>query len=105
MSIGGIIRGVECSICGLDPEDCEHITGRAYGDEVCHRIITDIDLQEISLVGRPEQPDARVTSVSIDSREIQAALGPAWHPGMPVSCDRCLNGCSGISDPFVDRET
>jgi hypothetical protein len=101
MSIAAIVHAAESSIYGLDPEDCEHITGRMYGGEVCGRILTELEVLEVSVVGRPAQPDARIMKVSIDTEDLQAALGPEWKPGVPVSCDRCLNAGTGISDPFL----
>jgi hypothetical protein len=101
LSVGMIINQAQCSICGRDPEDCEHITGRLYGDDRCIRIIKDAEVREVSLVARPAQPDARISKVSIDREDLQEQLGPRWHPGIPVNCDRCLTACEGVADPFL----
>lgn len=95
-STGFIIEESECSICGEDPEDCDHISGQLYGDEVCERLITKADLLEVSLVSRPNQPDARIESVSITRDELERELGSEFRYGMPVSCDRCLQDCNGM---------
>lgn len=97
-----IVRSAECSICRLDPEDCAHVTGRTYGGEICHRIITRADLIEVSLVGRPAQPDARFELVSVDNAYLRKQLGPRFHLGDPVLCDRCMTPCDGVSRPFED---
>lgn len=100
MSIGYIVRSAECSICGLDPEDCAHIVGREYDGERCIRIIKQVDLLEVSLVGRPAQPDARIESIGVSNSEIRNKLGSAFTPGIPVTCDICLTPCTGVSRPF-----
>lgn len=53
LSIGYILKRSSCSICGLDPEDCLHVTGDEYDGEVCHRLIEEAEMLEVSLVGRP----------------------------------------------------
>lgn len=102
MSIGFVARSVECSICGSDPDDCPHITGRMYDDQRCIRRVTELDLLEISLVGRPEQPDARIMSMSVDLSDLRESLGEEFAPGGPVTCDRCLSPCDGVARPFEE---
>ena len=99
-STGFIIEESECSICGEDPEDCDHISGQFYGDEVCGRLITEADLMEVSLVSRPRQPDARIQSVSITREDLERELGSEFRYGMPVSCDKCLRECNGMVDEW-----
>lgn len=49
-----------CSICGS--EKCNHISGRLYGGEYCHKTIKDItDAYEWSFVAVPAQRNAGVT--------------------------------------------
>jgi hypothetical protein len=90
---------VECSICGEDPEDCLHITGRRYGEEVCRHVVTEAEIFELSVVGRPNQPDARIQSIVVLESELKQSLGSDFRYGMPVSCDRCLTPCPGIEEP------
>lgn len=98
MSVAYVVQGSECSICGEDPNDCAHIAGRVYDGSHCYRLITQADILEISVVRRPRQPDARITSMSVSLEDLQASLGPSWRPGMPVSCDRCLLPCDGVQE-------
>lgn len=100
LSIGAVIREAECSICHQDPDDCEHIPGRTYGDEECTRVIKRFDLQEVSFVGRPNFPDARIESLSVDIADIRAELGERFQVGMDVLCDQCLKPCDGVSRNF-----
>lgn len=100
MSVGIKIRAMQCSICHRDPEDCTHIRGRVYDGNTCGHVITQADLLEVSFVGKPAQPDARITAISVRHSELQARLGNAFKPGVPILCDKCLSPCSGIAWPF-----
>lgn len=100
LSPGMIVHRVECSICGENAEDCEHIRGQTYDGQVCARRMKDLEVLEVSLVGRPADPDARIHRRSVDRKELAEALGNEFAPGTPVSCDRCLAPCHGLSRPF-----
>ncbi len=102
MSPGYVVREAECSICRQDPEDCPHIKGRVYDGQTCHRIIKQLDVLEVSFVGRPAQPDARIHRISVGRAELEAGLGEAFTPGVVVTCDRCLKPCRGVARPFED---
>jgi len=68
-SIGGTVGRRECSICGGDYEDCDHIRGRAYMGRVCYTIVHELkQIKEISLVTNPEDKRCRVTHVSDSGR-------------------------------------
>lgn len=103
LSTGLIIYAAECSICGLDPEDCPHITGRIYDGQRCVRIITDGRVTDVSYVARPNQPDCRITSISISYKTLREKLGGQFKPGVPVTCDRCLSACDGVSRAFEEE--
>lgn len=62
MSIGGIVRKAECSICQGEYGQCDHVKGRPYMGEICARVIKEIDLKEVSLVDDPANRHCRVTS-------------------------------------------
>jgi hypothetical protein len=100
MSPGYIIRKAECSVCGLDPEDCHHIRGRIYDGVRCHRRLVELDLLEVSFVGRPAQPDARITRVSLPLSELRERFGEDFEPGRSLPCNRCLSACGGVTRPF-----
>lgn len=103
MSVGFVARAVECSICGRDPDECPHITGRVYEGERCVRRITEADVLEVSFVARPEQPDARIMSMSVGMNDLRQSLGEEFVPGVPVTCDRCLSPCDGVARPFEEH--
>lgn len=125
MSVGAVNTVRICMICGEDPRACRHVAGRTYdapakrirgrcnvcNEEACDhapgepypilctRLITHVDVQEISLVRRPANTAARVFKIGVPTRELEDALGPdGWLPGMPVRCDRCLSPCDGLQE-------
>jgi hypothetical protein len=128
----GIIAKRFCSLCDGDLSECEHIRGRSYwirgGAEpgldcrVClrphcrHRtdrlyrapvvsIIKEVDeLREISWVRRPAHPEARLVALPVSTDDRAEAPGGDFSVGVPVSCDRCLDPCPGIDDPFARVE-
>jgi hypothetical protein len=59
-SIRGIARESECSICGKNYSECNHISGLEYNGEVCVNKITNIDLAEVSLVREPVNQDCLI---------------------------------------------
>ncbi|WOP18288.1 hypothetical protein [Raineyella sp. LH-20] len=127
LSIGGRAHRT-CSLCGQDLSECEHVPGRDYlvpggtadlgwcrvclTRERCEHVPTQLyragvvsiidqgDLNEISLVGKPAMPDARIHSQTVNLADLESALGPEFKPGMDVSCDFCLAHCSGLYRPF-----
>ena len=126
LSAGGQARRM-CSLCGEDLSECEHLPGVAYRVpggakdlgwcRVCRSkgscahspdesyrafivaVITEMQLDEVSIVPKPAHPDARIQRISISVQELQSALGPEWTPGMVVSCDMCLSDCGGLRRP------
>lgn len=102
LSVGIKIKTVECSICRSDPDDCDHMRGREYGGQAlaCVHVITEADIMEFSTVGRPAQPDARITSVSVATNKLKRKLGKKFRHGVPVTCDMCLSRCGGIHRPY-----
>jgi hypothetical protein len=101
LSIEYILRASECSICGLDDDECSHITGRVYDGKSCVRVITDAKVTGVAVVGRPAFADARFGSVGVSTEALQRRLGKHFKAGVTsVYCDRCLSTCRGVSRPF-----
>jgi hypothetical protein len=64
MSPGVIILKSECTICGLEYGECDHIKGRPYMGEICARKLTEVEVREISFVDNPANKRARVFAIS-----------------------------------------
>lgn len=122
VSIGGVAKR-KCSLCGADVSECEHVPGVAYlvpggsGDlgwcriclaEDCGHtpeeiervsmisIVHEVDLEEVSIVPKPANPEARLLAMSVTTAELTNALGEGFAPGVDVDCDRCLRLCHGL---------
>lgn len=63
-SIGGRAKCRRCSICGAEYDDCEHIIRRAYMGKMCHTIIREVTLAEVSVVTNPADKRCRITHFS-----------------------------------------
>ena len=62
-SFGALIYDSECSVCGKQYVNCNHIAGRTYGQVECIATIKGADLAEISVVAQPANPYARARRV------------------------------------------
>lgn len=129
LSVGGTAHKI-CSLCGDDLADCPHVPGRRYdvpggalnlgwcrvcmSKDHCEHLATEtysasavsiidrMDLEEVSFVGKPAMPDARVERESLPIKDLAKALGPDFQPGTDLACDYCLRPCPGLHRPFSD---
>lgn len=93
---GGVGASGYCPVCMADAK-CQHPTDRLYPVTLT-KIITKMEVHEISLVSRPAGVTTRLLAISVDNGDLIEALGPEFKVGMPVSCDKCLNDCWGITE-------
>lgn len=85
-----------CSICGSG--SCvAHVPGLTYSAEVGVVVTEVYEIEEVSIVDRPRQPDARIQSVRIPRADIERRLGQRIPLGAHMNCDRCLGQCRGFS--------
>lgn len=124
LSPGMIIHSMECSVCGRDPSECDHILRKIYTvsggpnesgrcpvctenkcdhspakeyQVIARRLINESEMKEISLVTRPKQADARIQIWPVSEHVIRNALGPNFQYGEDtVNCSRCLLACPGF---------
>ena len=82
-----------CRVCLK--EACEHEPGQQYRVSVIARI-TEMSVDEVSLVPKPANPECRILEMSISTSDLVEALGSEFVPGSEVSCDRCLYKCGGL---------
>jgi hypothetical protein len=69
-SVGGIIKKSHCSICNESYNKCDHIKGKLYNGEICTRIITEMDLEEVSFVETPANKHCRVLTFGFDGKTV-----------------------------------
>jgi hypothetical protein len=60
VSSGFIVRHQECSICGAEYGECQHLVGKPYMGKFCHIIARDIELDHVSIVEHPADKRCRV---------------------------------------------
>ena len=65
-SPGMIIKYSECSICGKEYGECNHVRGRAYMGRFCYRILKDVEVEEVSFVSDPVSKRHRVIAIADD---------------------------------------
>lgn len=92
---GGHVDLGWCRVC-LAETDCEHLPGELYRASVVN-FLSDIELDEVSLVSRPAHPEARPLLIALSRQDVEARLGHAIPANAHVNCDRCLTACSGLT--------
>ena len=68
-SVGLIIWYRECSICGSQYGDCDHLVGKPYWGELCHTIVKDCKIDHVALVKHPANKVCRVIKFSDEGGE------------------------------------
>jgi len=71
-STGGFVKQSHCSICKKDYGNCDHIKGKLYNGELCTRNITEIELEEISVVKNPANKHCRVLHTEVNGIKTDA---------------------------------
>ena len=95
---GGSDEKGPCRVC--ERTECGHRSDTLYRASVV-AVVTEnsnANLREVSLVRKPAQPEARLTSIPIDMRELADHFGSNFLPGVPLSCDQCLGDCIGFTE-------
>ena len=69
-SVGGIIKKSNCSICKESYGKCNHIKGRLYYGELCVREITEMELEEVSLVDVPANKHCVMLQTTINNKTV-----------------------------------
>jgi hypothetical protein len=70
VSTSGIIKNSHCSICNSEYGKCGHMIGKIYNGELCCRIITEMELEEVSLVENPANKCCRVLTKEENGKKI-----------------------------------
>lgn len=62
VSAGLTVGRQECSICGAEYGECEHLIGKPYWGELCHVIARDIQADHVAMVEHPADKRCRGTA-------------------------------------------
>lgn len=65
-SSGFIVRHQECSICGGEYGECQHLIGKPYMGKFCYIIARDIELDHVSIVEHPADKRCRVEHFDVE---------------------------------------
>ena len=66
ISSGFLAANQECSICGLEYGECDHLRGKAYMGRFCHIISRNLSVDHASIVKFPADKRCRVQSFSVE---------------------------------------
>lgn len=66
LSVGGIVHKSECTICEQEHGTCDHLVGMPYMGKICHRLISEYEVEEVSFVTNPANKHCRVISFTDD---------------------------------------
>lgn len=69
VSVGMIVRHQECSICGSEYGDCDHLIGKPYFGKFCHIIAGDCEINHVAIVKNPADKRCRIMRFSVDDGE------------------------------------
>lgn len=86
MSMGFVVSSEVCSICGSECGQCDHLKGRAYRGEICHGIVREAEIRDISIVEEPGNKHCRVMRFG-DDGEMRDIM--TW---LPVEDDESAAG-------------
>jgi hypothetical protein len=67
VSAGLIVGRQECSVCGEEYGECDHLAGVPYWGKFCHIVARDIEADHIALVTTPADKRCRVMQFSTES--------------------------------------
>lgn len=70
LSFGGLVD-LECSICGKDPIDCEHIAGRVYDGRMALYVVRNLEPNHVALVDNPRQKETYVMPRPLTEHDIE----------------------------------
>lgn len=66
ISSGFIAANQECSICGAEYGECDHLLGKPYMGKFCYVIARNLSVDHVAIVNSPADKRCRVQSFSVD---------------------------------------
>jgi hypothetical protein len=96
-----IVRHQECSICGSEYGDCDHLAGKPYWGKFCYIIAKDFEPHHIAVVRNPADKRCRIMGFSVDNGERNRMT---WKVGPPQFEQGNEQGSSGESQQSSESE-
>jgi len=100
LSIGGLVD-LECSICGRDPIDCEHIAGRVYDGRMALHVVRNLKLNHVALVDIPRQKETYVMPRPLTEDDIRR-LFPQKEANLIISGEKQLR-CKDLLKVLIEK--
>ncbi|WP_142049412.1 hypothetical protein [Achromobacter sp. SLBN-14] len=66
ISSGMIVGKQECSICGSEYGDCDHLVGKPYMGRFCYIIAKDLSLDHVAIVEHPADKRCRIQNFDVE---------------------------------------
>lgn len=66
LSSGVIVKHQECSICGGEYEDCEHLKGKPYMGKFCFITAKNVEFDHVAVVDNPADKCCRITEFHVE---------------------------------------
>ena len=66
ISSGMVVGRQECSICGTEYGDCDHLVGKPYMGRFCYIIAKDLSLDHVAIVEHPADKRCRVQHFDVE---------------------------------------
>lgn len=60
ISSGFVVNSQECSVCGSEYEECDHLLGKPYMGKFCYITARDLEIDHVSIVNYPADKRCRV---------------------------------------------
>src|SRR5207244_582085 len=75
----------QCSICGAQDFECDHVPGRTYEERLCFRKNRHVvATREVSMTPTPDHPETFVQHVGRPRSELEQLMGRTIEPGEQV---------------------
>lgn len=102
-----VIEDHVCSVCGMNPIECDHLTGEIYDGVEAKTYNKLVDIITADLVKEPEMPFARVREKLFPREIIEKGLSTdpiirsLYYGKVVLNCDHCLVSQDRFSDVTV----
>ena len=70
----GMTMDFQCSICGRDPIDCEHVPGKTYGGQIAVKVAKNFAFEELSIVDEPMQRESYIQPAPLTKEKLRQIL-------------------------------